>query len=496
MMKIETIIDFAVKPKRAHYMEYKGDERKDKPIQGVNSNTCPKVSISDSFNRSGVLKVACIGHDTSSLHTNLLVNGKTGQKHCDDYGVATYPFKNELSNVDVELSNICIRRNKKPDVPKIIEKWEAQSNTKKFDPFNKGYEESNSLDQNYVRLCVQAHFNDGSKSNIKISDPIFNGPPDIKIERWPENVEFDVNGNKEIYLLVRQLSSDQRNVKARIKNSNETQFEKSVLDLIHNHHDYTLVFKIPAHVNKMITSSIDYDFQLFVPDTDYTSQIFQFRYVPDRQMFKRQREDDLLNDVDTFAEVKKVEHIALAKRNKKIKTNNCKIETNNYNVTTKLEKVEKVEEFNHINQFVFINNDSVNDTIDYSASAADQSCLPTLLNTESFIDIQASASIFTNNMMINMEQNFNQTNEMMKNNRDTLDSGYSTQSSFYTPYDSNMQTSNDPISDPLHSQISTSDFTWLLENHQGLDNALQTDVQQTDFESFFGNLNKTLDHFQ
>ena len=265
------LISFHSNPIRTHDMEYECDAKKDKPLQGED-NECPVVRLEDKLCRSGELKVVSISHMPANdncypLHTNLLCGDPKAKKYCNDVGVGSYKFENKSGCIFINLVNLCIRHSRKNSVDGIKKKW--LKSIEKFDPFGIGFGDTDSLDYQKIRLCCQIFFNntkhktcDNTKSNILVSDTIFNGPSDIKIEFWDDKREVKANSNNELlYALVRKVSTEQRRIFARFFDNTGW---KERVEPEHNQHDYTFVFKIPPYKNELIDENVFCNFQLSV----------------------------------------------------------------------------------------------------------------------------------------------------------------------------------------------------------------------------------------
>jgi hypothetical protein len=259
-------ISFSINVKGTHDMEYSCDSKKDKPLQGHNFDV-PVVKLVDKLCRSGYLKVVSVVHnslkedqDLYHLHPNLLCGDPKGVNNCNDIGVASYKFENKTGVTLINLENLCIRHSRKNSVDGIKKKWLCSP--LKFDPFGIGFGDTDNLDYQKIRICCQAFFSDKTKSNIIISDCIFNGPSDIKIEYWDEKREVKANSKNELlYALVRKVSTEQRKIFARFFDN--LGWEERI-EPEHNQHDYTFVFKIPSYINEMIDEEVICNFQLSV----------------------------------------------------------------------------------------------------------------------------------------------------------------------------------------------------------------------------------------
>jgi hypothetical protein len=278
-MKDQATICFASQPIRTHDMEYACDTRKDKPLKGQGTD-CPVVKIIDNLCRSGELKVISVCHVATNksqyhLHPNLLCNDRKKKKNCNDFGVATFKFSNKNGETNINLENLCVRHSAKKNVEEVRKKWSECD--EKFDPYGIGFCDAKELNMEYIRLCCQVVFNnDVEKSTILVSDYIFNGPSDIKIEFWDDSREVNVDGaNELLYILVRKLSNEQRDVYAQFYDDNG--WFKNV-EPEKNHHDLAFVFKIPSYQTD--DDKVVCNVQLSVKDKEYyKSDVKQFWYV-------------------------------------------------------------------------------------------------------------------------------------------------------------------------------------------------------------------------
>lgn len=290
------LISFKIEPTKNHEMQYKVDERKDKCISGENKSESPVVQIDDKLCRAGVLKVVCVNHMANedgeySLHPNFLVDVRNSVKRCDKYGVASFKFGKKQSNVEIDLK-LCIRRCRVNDVNEIRNKWNQNDDANKFDPFGIGYGDFDKFDLQRVRLCCQAIFEDNEKSNVIVSDVIFSGTSDIKIEYWDNSTEFSVHGGDKLCVFVRKLTTDQRNVYAKFSDYNN--WESDEIEPIHRHHDYGFVFIVPAYKDYFVKKPVLCKFQLFVRNKDYCSEAKPLKYI--KSSMKRELEDEIDDD--------------------------------------------------------------------------------------------------------------------------------------------------------------------------------------------------------
>ena len=302
------MISFKSSPVKNHEIQYKCDERKDKCIKGQYTKY-PSVKISAPRQSSGFLKVVCMSHNANSdgnysLHPNLLINNcneKNLEKHCDEFGVAVYKFQtNTYGEALIELKNLCIRHAKKEDVATIKQNWNLCKN--KFDPYGVGYC-LNKFDLQRVRLACQAFFLDLPPSNTLMSDVIVNGRSDIKIEYWDENIQANVEGGYKLHILMRKLTTDQKNLVA-IFSDNEG-WESGDCEPLYNHHELAMVFEIPAYKNEDIEEPVMCKFQLMDKDKKYFSETKRFKYIPKQNGLKRSIQTVYENYVNNFQEEKR-----------------------------------------------------------------------------------------------------------------------------------------------------------------------------------------------
>lgn len=300
-MALQVVIKFLIEPIKTHEMQYKCDERKDRYLCGQNGANVPVVQITDKLCRSGQLKVACVC-DTPrkdskyNLHPNTLIDYRCidAVNVCDEYGVATYKFDNKASTCRIELSGLCIRRCRVNDVDEIRANWLANKKNK-FDPFDVGYGGYNEkIDFQRVRLCCQAIFDDDKKSEVIVSNVIFSGFADIKIENWNDQDEFSIAGGSKLYVYIRRLTPDQRGIYARFSDKNGWQVDN--VKPIYNHHDYAFIFEVPPYFDNSIKEQVNCVFQLYTKDKEYMSENMSFSYVVKEKIIKRQYSNEIDNN--------------------------------------------------------------------------------------------------------------------------------------------------------------------------------------------------------
>ena len=286
-MEMPNTISFYRQPVRNQEMEYEGDSRKDKCLKGQNFDS-PVICIFDLLRRSGVLKVTSVVHvpindNRYYLHPNLLCNLPKKQQYCNDSGVATYKFFKQNYDKDcyvyINLENLCVRHSVKKNFNEL--KRKLHLSTEKFDPFGIGFNENQKdVNLDYIKLCCQAFFEDRQKSEPIVSEYIFNGPADLKIEYWDDSRRVAVdNINELLYVLVRKVSTEQREDIYGIFYDDQGWLED--IKPVHNHHDQAFVFKIPQYKNKISSNEIVCYFQLLVKNKEfYKSEVKTFKYVP------------------------------------------------------------------------------------------------------------------------------------------------------------------------------------------------------------------------
>ena len=276
-------IEFFDQPCRTHDMEYSGDARQDKCLRGRHNDT-PIVKLTDRFCRSGVLYVVSVCHLATTknqyhLHPNLLCSDRKKDKHCNDAGVANYKFDNKSGEINIRLENLCIRHSTKKSFNELKKKMSTSK--EKFDPFEIGYSDAKELNLEYIRLCCCAVFKDNQKSNILVSDEIYNGPSDLKLEYWDDNRQVVADSTNEyIYCLMRKISLEQREIYAKFYDNKNWIVE---VEPVKCHHDYAFVFKIPPYEDSLIQESIICNFQLKVRNKEYYfSEAKTFLYIPNQ----------------------------------------------------------------------------------------------------------------------------------------------------------------------------------------------------------------------
>lgn len=298
-------ISFLIQPIKTCDMEYEVDSRKDKSLKGQNNSDEPVVQIFDLLRRSGELRVVSVAHlagdknNKYNLHPNLLCNLPRKQQFCNESGVATYKFNTEMYNNDesvrIYFKNLCIRHSVKKNFNELKTKF--FNSNEKFDPFGVGFSSNQkNVNLEYIRICCQAFFEDNEKTEPIVSDYIFNGHSDIKIEFWQEDFCVNIEStNQLLYVLVRKLSTEQRNGIC-------GRFYNDYIDVIkkpeHNHHDSALVFTIPELSITFIEGDVVCNFQLLVIVENkelYKSDVKQFKYTLSR--IKRVSEN-FLNDLN------------------------------------------------------------------------------------------------------------------------------------------------------------------------------------------------------
>ena len=263
--------EFVSMPKRNHEMKYECDARKDKPIQGRNPNEPPIVKITDNLCRTGVLKVVAVNHASTnkgkySLHVNYLFNSPNGlEKPCNDVGVASYDV-NESSYIQntamIHLKSLFIRhqtkvkketgrvkKSSKSDSQIFMDKWADSKD--KFGPYEIGFGDVDNLDYQNIRLCCQMFFSDNTKSEIVLSEPIFNGSDRIQIEKFYCNKSE--SDELMLHAYVKKLTKDQ--IQGKIVAKFYSPNKDWLVDKIepeYTHHDFALVFKVPKCENNSV----------------------------------------------------------------------------------------------------------------------------------------------------------------------------------------------------------------------------------------------------
>ena len=226
------VVEFYSHPKQTHEMEHSCDARKDKTLKGRDCEY-PVARITDKLRRGGELRVTSVNSLPSndneySLHANYLCNPPKESGPCNDVGVAFYKFDESFYNEEcvalINLTRICIRRSKvipsaktgktqakqkkikeetkKSEGELFVEKWNLSR--QKFDPFGKGFGDTDDLDYHKIRLCCQIYFSDNTKSDVFLSDTIVNSAENITIEEFFWNPTYQVS---EIPLVVEEYVS-------------------------------------------------------------------------------------------------------------------------------------------------------------------------------------------------------------------------------------------------------------------------------------------------